>query len=246
MLSMRSLIYAAVLILTLAAPSPGHSADEIKFDVTVLPEFQRYTDLLSHPGYAAMVLENNGLSPISGTKMIVKERGRAVEARSAVFRFEGRKGELYSYEMGVVIGVANLDTRLSFPVVLDVGPLAAGKISVTMKPPLATLLPASFDARLRHKVEMIAGISAQKKILSYLDQSAKANPDGPQSTALVEAILLDAYNNSGDPAAAGRESGPALPTGDQWMLIVTFVIWLLLVSVLFATYVRRQRRSKPV
>lgn len=243
---MRSYIYAAVLMLTLAAPSSGHSADEIRFDVTVLPEFQKYADLLSHPGYAAMVLENNGLSPISGTKMMVKERGRAVEARSAVFRFEGRKGERYSYEMGVVIGVANLDTRLSFPVVLDAGSLGSGKISVTMKPPLAALLPANFDVRLQRKVEMIAGISAQKKILAYLDQSTKGNPDAPQSTAMVEAILLDAYNNSSGPAAGDRDDGPALPTGDQWMLIVTFVIWLLLVSALFAIYVRRQRRSKPV
>ncbi|MEK6208833.1 MAG: hypothetical protein AABM64_00460 [Pseudomonadota bacterium] len=93
---MRSFINAAVLILTLAAPFPGHGADEIRFDVTVLPEFQKYAALLSHPGYAAMVLKNNGLGPRHGIKMIVKERGRAVEVRNAVLRFEGRKGELYS------------------------------------------------------------------------------------------------------------------------------------------------------
>src|SRR5713226_7574321 len=113
---MKSFINAAVLILTLAAPFSGHGAVEIRFDVTVLPEFEKYAVLLSHPGYAAMVLENNGLSPRPGIKIIVKERGSAVEAGNAVLRFERRNGELYSYEMGMVIGVANLDTRLTFPV----------------------------------------------------------------------------------------------------------------------------------
>jgi len=243
---MRSFINAAVLILTLAAPFAGHGADEIRFDVSVLPEFQTYAALLSHPGYAAIVLENNGLSPRPGIKMIVKERGRAVEARNAILRFEGRKGELYSYEMGVVVGVGNLDTRLTFPVVLDVASLGSGKISVTMKPPLAALLPANFNVRLHDRVEMIAGISAQTKILAYLDQMAKGSPDAPQWTAMVETILLDAYNRSGGPATGKRDDEQALPTADQWMLIITFVIWLLLVSVLFVMYARRQRRSKPV
>jgi hypothetical protein len=230
----------------LAAPFPGHGADEIRFDVTVLPEFQKYAALLSHPGYAAMVLENTGLSSRPDIKMIVKERGRAFEARNAVLRFESRKGELYSYEMGVVVGVADLDTRLTFPVVLDVASLGSGKISVTMKPPLAALLPADFNVRLHRRVGMIAGISAQTTMLAYLGEITKGGSDAPQLAPMVEAILLDAYNRSGGPAAGNRDDKQVLPTADQWMLIITFVIWLLLVSVLFVMYVRRQRRSKPV
>lgn len=146
----------------------------------------------------------------------------------------------------MVVGVANLDTRLTFPVVLDVASLGSGKISVTMKPPLAALLPADFNVRLHRRVVMIAGISAQTKILAYLDKMTKGSPDTPQLTAMVETILLDAYNSSGGPAAGNRDDEQALPTADQWMLIITFVIWLLLVSVLIVMYVRRQRRSKPV
>lgn len=243
---MRSFLSAAVLIMSLAAPASGRGADEIRFDVAVLPDFQKYAALLSHPGYVAMVLENNGLSPRPGIKMIVKERGRAIEAGNAVLRFGGRKGEHYSFEMGMVVGIENFNTRLTFPVIVDVSSLASGKISVTMKPPLAGLLPTDFNDRLHRKVEMIAGISAQTKILAYLDQMAKGNPDGPQLDAMVEAILVDAYNSSGGPAAGNRDDGLALPTADQWMLIITFVIWLSLVSVLFVMYVRRQRRSKPV
>src|SRR5450759_2319233 len=110
---MRSFINAAVLILTLAAPFPGHGADEIRFDVAVLPEFQKYAALLSHPGYAAMALENNGLIPRPSINMIVKERGRAIEAGNAILRFEGRKGELYSFEIGIVVGIAKFNTRLT-------------------------------------------------------------------------------------------------------------------------------------
>src|SRR5258708_9818821 len=104
---MKRFINAAVLILTLAAPFSGHGAVEIRFDVTVLPEFEKYAVLLSHPGYAAMVLENNGLSPRPGIKIIVKERGRAVEAGKSVLRFNRRNGEPYSFEMDLDIPAAN-------------------------------------------------------------------------------------------------------------------------------------------
>jgi hypothetical protein len=240
---MRSLLIAAVLIMTLAMPVPGYAADEIRFDVAVLPEFQKYAALLSYPGYAAMALENNGLSP--RIKMIVKERGRAIEAGNVIVRFEGRKGELYSFEMGIVVGVATFNTRLTFPVILDVSSLGSGKISVTMKPPFAALLPADFNARLHRRVGTIVGTSEQTTMLAYLDEITKGGSDAPQLAAMVEAILLDAYNRSGGPAAASRDA-LALPTADQWMLIITFMIWLFLVSALLVVYVRRQRRGKPV
>ena len=241
---MRSFLNAAVLIMTLAMPVPGYGADEIKFDVAVLPEFQKYAALLSHPGYAVMALENKGLSPRPGIKMIVKERGRAIEAGNAILRFEGRKGELYSFEIGIVVGVAKFETRFTFPVILDVSSLSSGKISVTMKPPLAALLSTDFNVRLHRSVDTIAG-TRQTTMLAYLDEITKGE-DAPQLTAMVEAILLDAYNRSGGPATAGRDTELALPTADQWMLIITFVVWLLLVSALFLVYVRRQRRGKPV
>lgn len=245
---MRSLINAALLISSLAAPVAGYGADDIRFDVTVLPEFRKYSALFSYPGYAVLVLENNGLSFSHGSTLIVKDGGRVIETQflpySTVLRFEGRKGDLYSYEAGAVVTVANIYTRFTFPVVVDASSLSHGKITVAMKPPLASLFPTEFvKARLQRKMDAIAGMSAQTKLLAYLDQLTNKGSEGTELSAMIEAILLDAYNGSGrgDP---NRGSEQPLPTRDQWMLIITFVIWLFLVSALFMVYVRRHRGGK--
>ncbi len=235
---MKNFLNVLWLLTTLGAPCAGFCADAIKFDVAVLPEFRRYSAFLDYPGYAALALENNGLSPSPGTKMIIKERGRAIELRNGVVRFERRKGDLYTYEAGLLLGVA----RLTFPVVVDVSQLASGKVVVTMTPPLAKLLPADFSDRLNRKVNLVAGADTQKKVLAYLDELSKDGSDSPGPSALIDAVLVDAYNRSGRTADATQE-GQRLPA-DQRALLITFVIWLSLMSALFAIYARRQRHGK--
>jgi len=88
----------------------------------------------------------------------------------------------------------------------------------------------------------MADKGAQRKVLDYLDQLATKNPGGPESTAFFEAILADAYNRR-ENSGRTRESQDSLPTRDQWMLISTFVLWLLLMSALFTAYRRRPRRG---
>jgi uncharacterized iron-regulated membrane protein len=40
-----------------------------------------------------------------------------------------------------------------------------------------------------------------------------------------------------------RDAGDALPLSDQWMLILTLVIWLVVVPALLLWYRRRARRA---
>jgi hypothetical protein len=240
---MRSLINAALLISSLAAPVAGHGADDIRFDVTVLPEFRKYSALFSYPGYAVLVLENNGLRPSPGSKLIVKDGGHVIETRNSVLRFEGRKGDLYSYELGAVFDLA-FDIRFTFPVVVDASSLSHGKITVAMKPPLASLFPTAFKTRVLRRVYVIAEMSAQTKVLAYLDQLTKKSSEGTELSAMIEAILLDAYNGSGGRGDANRGSEQTLPTRDQWMLIIIFMSWLFLVSALLVVYLWRQRHGK--
>lgn len=76
--SMRVLINTGLLIASFTAPGAGYGADELRFDVTVLPEFRRYQALRAYPGYMALALENNGLSPSPGNKLVVKERSHGI------------------------------------------------------------------------------------------------------------------------------------------------------------------------
>ena len=64
---------------------------------------------------------------------------------------------------------------------------------------------------------------------------------------MLEAIALEAYNRSGEPAtgATGRDRGEAEPLSDQVMLLATLAIWLIGFPV-FLYFVRaRRRRQRP-
>src|SRR5437773_2496487 len=94
---------ASVLLLALCLVTFAHaqSTDVMRFEIPVLPELGKYAALMRYPAYGALALENAGLSPAPGTKLIAKERGRTIELRNGVARFEGKKGELYRYEAGL-------------------------------------------------------------------------------------------------------------------------------------------------
>jgi len=63
----------------------------------------------------------------------------------------------------------------------------------------------------------------------------------------VQAILVDAYNRTAAPMPADvGDVGDALPLSDQWMLILTLVIWLFIVPGIVPWYrVRRRVHGKP-
>jgi hypothetical protein len=198
---------------------------------------QRYVDLLAQPGYLAITLENNDLSPSLSSKIKVGENGGSAEIRNAVVRFTGRKGPLFSYEAAYLLGLG--DTKISFPVYVDTSALSLGKVTVTLSPPLAQLIPKELIDRIQLKAQLIANTSAQQKVVNYLDGMSKHGD-------LIEAVLLDAYNRSGGPMARGaRDVGDAVPLSDQWLLILTLIIWLIVVPVVLLVYRLRRGRAKP-
>lgn len=223
------------LLLTLAGTGEG-AADDIGFEVPALPGLQRYADLLERPGYFAIALENNDLSPSQSSKLKITQQGRAAEIRNATLRFTGRKGAVFTYEAGYLLGLG--DNKLSFPVAVDLSDIAAGKVKLTLSPPLASLMPADLTDRIRIKTQLIANREAQKKILGYLDLHSKSGD-------LAQAILLDAYNRGGGPMAEARDVGDAVPLSDQWMLILTLAIWLIVLPVTLLVKQLRRARGKP-
>lgn len=233
--------YLIAAAAALAQPSlcmAQQQKEAIRFDIPVLPDLQRYGDLLAQPGYLAIVLETNGFSPSQSSKLKVSEQGRAAEIRGATFRFTGKNGAVYSYEASYSLGLG--DSKLSFPVTVDASEIASGKVRVALSPPLMSLIPDELTDRIRLKSQLIANLAAQKKMLAYLDAL-------PKEGNLVEAILADAYNRGGGPMAeSGRDVGEAIPLSDQWLLILTLFIWLIVVPAYLFVQRRRHRRSEPV
>jgi hypothetical protein len=220
---------------------PSAAAEELRFEIPTLPGFQRHTGLLERPGYLAVALENVDLPPSSSSKLAVREAGREVQAKSVVIRFTGRKAAAYAYEAGASLGIGS--TKVTFPVTVDLSALASGRVIVVADVPLATLLSDEKRERLQMKVRTLANEPAQQKVLDYLDRLAK-DSELSAATALHEAILLDAYNRSGGPAMIGRDVGDAVPLSEQWMLIVTLAIWLILFPAGLVVYRLRRRSAR--
>ena len=233
---MRLILWACILGFV---PLVAH-ADELRFEIPTLGGFERYVALLEHPGYIGVVLENNDLPPTTSSKIILRDRGREVQAKSGIIRFIGRSGALYKYEGGVSLGIGK--ASITVPAYADVSQIASGKVVLVANLPLANLLSDDKRARIDAKVRTLANMAVQQKILDYLDEMAKSA--GPEPGALFETILLDSYNRSGGPAAVHADVGDAVPVSEQMMLIVTLAIWLILVPAGLLIYkLRRWRRA---
>lgn len=239
---MKRIIRMAAWIAGIACSNLALPADELRYEITVLQEFQRYTGLFERPGIGAILLESNNLSPSHSSKLIVMEGGKSLEVRFGKVRFVGRKDAHYSYEASIVAGPGGAISALTFPFVLDASGLSSGKAVVTLKPPLASLIPEGLNDRIQTKLRTIANPAAQRQVLDHLNSlSASAAATGG---TLHEAILLDSYARSGGPAGgSGGDVGEALPVSDQALLILTVLIWIVAVPAAW-WYRRRSRRPK--
>lgn len=212
---------------------------ELRFEIAALPGFQRHLRLVEYPGYVGVALENVDLHPTLSGKLVVREHGKELEVSSMLIRFTGKNDGLYAYEAGLSLGAGK--ASVTFPVIADLSGLGSGKVVVVAKLPLASLLSDEMRERIQTKVRMLANAPAQQKALEYLDRLAKTAAD---PAALHEAILIDAYNRSGGPAMAGRDVGDAVPLSEQWMLILTLAIWLILFPAGLLVYRLRRRRPR--
>lgn len=242
------IIVMRVIFITMVcgAISFAHAANQIRIEIPAMPALERYANLLAFPGFFGVALENNGLSPSMSSKLQVKERGRALEIRNGTLRYKDKKGQIYTYEAVVTLNLGVGESKLAFPVIVDLTQLSSGKVVVTAMPPLASLLPGELTDRIRIKAGLIANATTQQKMIEYLDGLAGSAPkDSAGISALAEAILVDAYNKGGGPAAMrGSDAGEAVPLSDQWMLLLTLVIWLLIVpAFLFYQRVRARRNE---
>lgn len=243
--SLRGALFAVVLhlgtgaALAAAAEKP---AQAIELEIPVLAQWQSRVDWLAYPAYIAVALDNIGLSPSLSSRATIRG-GQELQLGGAVLRYTGRKGLIFSYEAGITLASGVGETSLAFPVEVDASRIAQGRLAVTLTPPLAQLIPRQLVDKIQFKTQTIADLSAQKRILDYLDGLAQKLPGvngaavPPQ--ALFEPILIDAYNRN---AAAGPAPGsvPGEPPHDRILVILTFILWLVLLPLLL--FLARRRR----
>jgi hypothetical protein len=240
---MKRLVVAAVLMLATPAFSQK-SENAVRFNVPVVPEAARHLEMLTVPGYLALALENNGFHPSVSSRLIVKDR-ESFQIRAGFVRYKGRKGTVYSYDTGVNLSLGVTDQEITVPVEVDTSSVSTGMLSVRAYPPLASFLPNSFLQRVELKINMLANLASQRAMLAYFDRLAEQQQaKGRGFEGMLEAIALEAYNNSGGPGAGlRRDRGAAEPLSDQIILLATVAIWLIGFPI-FLLFVRRRRKAR--
>ena len=229
-LPMRSCL---LILGLLAFCSSGWTQDRqkqaIQIDLPVLPQAQRYVELLAYPSYLAVALENNGLN-LSYSSRLTLVDPQQLKLRNAVLKFTGRKGPVFAYSAGVSLDFGVTDSELNFPVEIDTSMVGAGTVVVRLYPPLAKFIPQDLLDRIRIKAQLMSDVAAQQKLVAYMDSISKDVSPSAGSSLVVERIMIDAYNRGSRTALpAGRDAGDAEPLSDQLLLFITLIIWLVLV-----------------
>lgn len=232
---------ALLAILLALVSAAGQAGNELKFEIAVLPGFQRHVPLLEYPGYIGILLENNDLPPTLSSRMVIRQRGREVAAKNVVIRYKSKQGNSYAYDADVSLGLGK--ASIGLPVTVDVSALSAGKVVVAADLPLAVLISNEKRHRMQAKVAKLANAAAQRRILGYLDQRWERSAKDP--TPLLEAILVDAYNRSGGAGIARQDFGDAVPLSEQWMLLITIAVWFVLLPIALLVRRLRRHRAKP-
>lgn len=226
-----------------AAPTAGAErvGDAIVLRVPALPDAARHLKLLEYPSFLALALENNGFSPSLSSRLAIKDRTE-FEIRSASVRFAGRKGQVYRYEAVVKLPMGGSAAVLRVPVEVDTSALESGSLVVRVYAPLSSLLPADLLERIEFKLRALASDPAQRQMVRYLDEVAGRQKPGGGIDPVLEAILVEAYNRGTPTASTGRDVGDAEPLAEQYALIATLAIWLIIVPLLILGWTRHSRR----
>jgi len=245
-LPMRScLLILGLLAFCSSGWTQDRQREAIQIDLPVLPQAQLYVDLLAYPSYLAVALENVGLSP-SYTARVTLVDPQQLKLRNAVLKFAGRKGPVFTYSAGASFNLGVSEPEITFPVEIDTSKVASGTVSVRLYPPLAKFIPQDLLDRVRIKTQVMSDVSAQQKLLAYMDGISKDAPSSAGWSLVLERIMIDAYNRGSRTALpAGRDAGDAEPLSDQLLLLITLVIWLVVVPLaLGISYFRQKRRSQ--
>ncbi len=243
---MTALLIVPALLLPALVWAERKSSQPLQFVIPVLPEAERYLDLLSYPPYLAVALENNGITPSNMSRIMIVD-GHTVQSKNAFLRFSEKKRDVFIYQARMELEIATVKTGFTLPTEVDTSGIRKGTVTVRIYVPLAKLLPESLIEKIRGKIQSLTGEAVQKKMLAYFNDLEKRRPQGSGTAGMLELILIQGYNSSSSAGLGeGREPGDAEPWSDQVLFLATLGIWLVLVPFAILTIYlwRRFKRGR--
>ena len=226
---MSTLLIIAMLLAPGWAEAKKNLPNALQFVIPILPEAERYLDLLAYPPYLAVALENNGITPSNLSRVTVVD-GHTAQFKNAFLRFSEKKGPLFIYQGKMELEIANVKTGFNLHTEVDTSEIKKGTVTVRIYTPLAKLLPKPLVDKIEKKIQSLTGEGVQKKMFAYLDDLEKRRPQGSGTAGTLELILIQGYNAiSPGKSGEGREPGDAESFSDQILFLATLAIWFIVV-----------------
>ena len=229
-------------VLWLPGGATAQTQDAMTLEIPVLPEARRHIALLEYPPYLALALDNIGVKLTSSDKITIPD-ANSLQYKNMVLRYVHRNGSVYSYEASLEWGIGTL------PIEVDLSKLDKGKINVRIFLPAAKLLPQDLTDRIQLKMQRLADVAVQRKLLAYFDDLQKKSGPASGMEAIFNLILVQAYNNQAATIGSFVSRGPddAESWSDQLLLLITLIFWLVIVPLVVAgPYLWRKYRHRPL
>lgn len=225
----------------LESRSPVRS-DGLTFEIPVVPGLQEHLDLAEYPGLVAVAFENVGTKLTRSSRLVVRDPA-SVRFRYLTLRFISRDGAIFRYGVAVTSSPGIADNMFRLSVEIDAGPIADGYVVLRIPNNLAKLIPVELTSRIGTKIQSVATLPAQARLLAYMEQVANRNPAGLSVSPRFEEVLLDYHNQT----LVGQERVHDRLPADLLPLLITLLIWLVIVpSIYLGNKLRKRHRKQSV
>lgn len=245
-------IFSALLLF----PSADLRGDPISVSIRVVPELERVLDWFSHPPLLAIAMENNrirlsnaGRIQVVDPHTLQLERTPPVPYKALIVKFVERKGLVFFYDASVALNLPPLQSKIAFKLQVDGSKISEGLLMVQADVPMAKLLPSSAMERVRQFIQKRLSATNQEIMVKYLKTLERQADSTPGFYPRHALLLQQTYNLSAGGTGFQREPGEVEPLSDQWLFIISVLIWGFLVPASLAViyiYRRRMRRGSKV
>lgn len=224
-----------ISFLTLTGLAQARGGDEIlKFEIPISPDIAQYIFLLETPSYAALALQNSGLTLSLSKPLHILSR-TTFEVGPGKIKYVNKKEGVFKYDVFLTLP---LGKQVVFSLEVDSDRLALGLLKIHLDLPLAGLIPREWIEKVESKLLALSNANAQKQLIDYLAKIDVKQNNKISQIDTLDRIAFDAYVQAG--LSSMEDAGSSESVSDQTMLIASIIIWLVCFPA-FLIVVRRKR-----
>jgi len=206
--------------------------EPLSFDIPVVAGVDRYLDFLSSPSYLVVALQNNGVNASNmGRPNLID--AQTVQMNLVRLAFVNAHDDLYSYDVALEWQSPIKTFHFNIPMEIDTKKIKTGSVRVNFYIPFASQFPEALLDRLRIRISFFSDPEFQEVVISYLDTLAGTVDSTVGFQGLVDTLMLQSFSSGVQVATdcVVSEPGDSEPLSEQWALIITLAIWLIIMPV---------------